>query len=112
MSVKPTPNAFSGAKLLARVRSKGLEVIGIEVLDLSLAGCMIHTNGWALREEQRLSLTLPDIANLHGKVLWIENGWAGLLFDKMLNEADYYHLIVRYAFESEKYRRIIIYHPF
>lgn len=97
MSVEPKPNASPGGNLLARIRSKGMEVIGIEVLDLSLAGCMIHTNGWALREDQRVSVTLADLASLHGKVLWIENGRAGILFDHLLNEAVYEHLTVKYA---------------
>lgn len=97
MSAEPARHAHSGAQMLARIRSKGIEVPGIEVLDLSLAGCMIRTGGWTLREEQRVLVSLPNCANLPGMVLWVENGRAGLLFDQLLNEAVYEHLVSGYA---------------
>jgi len=80
-----------------RLRTKGVEVSGIEVLDLSLAGCLIPSTRWTLREGQRVLVSLPDIASLPGAVLWVENGLAGLLFDQLLNERVYEHLLAAYA---------------
>lgn len=90
-------SADAGAQMLARIRCKGLEMAGIEVVDLSLAGCMVRTGVWLPREEQRVLVSLPAIANLPGKVLWVENGWAGVLFDQLLNEAVYEHLMASFA---------------
>ncbi len=87
------PSVDAGAQMLARIRCKGVEMAGIEVVDLSLAGCMFRTGVWLPREEQRVLVSLPDIANLPGRVLWVENGRAGVLFDQLLNEAVYEHLM-------------------
>ena len=86
-----------GAQMSARIRSKGVEVPGVEVLDLSLAGCMVRTGVWLPREEQRVFVSLPNIANLPAQVLWVENGRAGVLFDQLLSEVIYEHLIASYA---------------
>ncbi len=83
--------------MLARIRCKGMEVAGIEVLDLSLAGCMVSTSAWSPREEQRVLVSLPNIVNLAGKVLWVENGRAGVLFEQLLNEVVYEHLVGTYT---------------
>ncbi len=85
------------APMQVRVRAKGTEMAGLDVLDLSLAGCMIHKGSWMLREEQRVMVSLPTIANLPAMVLWVENDRAGLLFDQLLNEAVYEHLVGGYA---------------
>lgn len=83
--------------MLATIRSKGMKVMGIEVLDLSLAGSLIDAGGWMPRAEQRFVMSLPNAISLPGKVLWVENGKAGLLFDNLLNEAVYEHLIANYS---------------
>lgn len=87
--------------LVARIRCKGMEVAGIKVLDLSLAGCMIGIGGWLPREEQRVLVSLPDLPNLPAGVLWVESGRAGILFDDLLNPVIYEHLLAAYACGGE-----------
>ncbi len=72
--------------LLVRVRKGGMEIAGLEVLDLSLAG-------WLLQEDQRVMVSFPDLANLPATVLWADQDRVGLLFNQPLHEAVYNHLV-------------------
>ncbi|MBC2665600.1 PilZ domain-containing protein [Novosphingobium flavum] len=83
--------------LMAKVRSGGVELTGVEVLDLSLAGCMLEWRGWTLREEQRVLISFPTLANLPASVLWSEKDRVGLLFNNPLHEAVYDHLVRGYS---------------
>lgn len=85
------------APMEARIRCKGMEVSGIQVHDLSLAGCMIATGTWLPREEQRVLVSLPSIPNLPGCVMWVENGRVGILFDQLLSETIFEHLRATYG---------------
>lgn len=85
----PTGNRL----LLARIRSSGLEVSGVEVLDLSLAGCLLDWRGWTLREEQSVLISFPTLANLPASVLWAEKERVALMFRQPLHEAVYDHLV-------------------
>lgn len=78
--------------LSVRVRKGSLETSDVEVLDLSLAGCMVEWHGWALKEGQRVLVSFPTLSNIATKVLWIEDDRVGLLFDDLLHEAVYDHL--------------------
>lgn len=80
-------------QMTARIRCKGMDVTGVKVLDLSLAGCMIETGGWLPREEQRILISLPAVSSLRAAVLWVQNGRAGILFDELLSEVIYEHLL-------------------
>lgn len=93
--------AGAGRKMTASLRCKGVEVAGMEVLDLSLAGCMFGSERWMPREEQRVLVSLPGIANLPGQVLWIESGRVGVLFDQLLSEAVYEHLVQSFALSRD-----------
>ena len=99
MATESSVNA--GGQMLARIRCKGMDVPNIEVLDLSLAGCMVRTGVWRAREEQRVHVSLPGIASVPGKLLWIENGRAGVLFDELLNQVVYEHLVGNFALVRE-----------
>lgn len=79
--------------LLVRVRKGGMEIAGLEVLDLSLAGCMLNWRGWLLQEDQRVMVSFPDLANLPATVLWADQDRVGLLFNQPLHEAVYNHLV-------------------
>ena len=87
-----TPFSLNAPKLLARVTKGGMETSG-EVLDLSLAGCMIEWRGWRLQEQQRVLVSFPRLSNLPATVLWVENDRLGLLFAQPLHEAVYDHLV-------------------
>jgi len=86
-----------GSTMQAKIRCRGMEVTGIAVQDLSPAGCMIGTGSWLPREEQRVLVSLPGMPNLPGVVLWVASGRAGLLFDELLSEVMYEHLVGNFA---------------
>ena len=93
MSVQPQAHpSLSKPQMMAKVRSKGAEMNGIAVLDLSLAGCMLQWRGWRMQEEQRVLISVPALANLPATVLWSEDDRLGLVFDRPLHEAVYEHL--------------------
>lgn len=90
-----------GPPLLVRVRRSGVEVSQVEVLDLSLAGCMLDWRGWALLEEQRVLVSFPTLPNLPATVLWAEKHRVGLLFNHPLHEAVHQHLVSGHTFAGE-----------
>lgn len=79
-------------RLSIRVRKGPLETSGVEVLDLSLAGCMVDWQGWTLKEGERVFVSFPTLSNVAARVLWIDEGRVGILFDGLLHEAVYDHL--------------------
>lgn len=83
--------------MTARIRARGMDVTGIKVQDLSLAGCMIATGAWLPREEQRVMVSLPALPSLPATVLWVQNGRAGILFDELLGEVVYEHLLASHV---------------
>lgn len=90
LAAAPVPH---GPAITAKVSKGGMEAAGVEVLDLSLAGCMLHWNGWRLQENQRVLVSFPRLSNLPATVLWTEQNRIGLLFAQPLHEAVYDHLI-------------------
>jgi len=86
---------YSGSvpTIRARVAKGGMEIAGVEVLDISIAGCMLQWNGWRLKEEDRVRVSFPTLNNLPATVLWSEQDRLGLLFTQPLHEAVYEHLI-------------------
>ena len=90
-------NSPAMAQMTARIRCRGMDVAGVKVLDLSLAGCMIETGAWLPREEQRVLVGLPALPSLPAAVLWVENGRAGILFDELLGEVVFEHLLASHS---------------
>jgi len=78
--------------MLVKIRSKGAEMTGIEVLDLSLAGCMVRWRGWRVQDQQRVLISFPALTNLPATILWSEDDRLGLEFERPLHEAVYEHL--------------------
>ncbi|WP_338467752.1 PilZ domain-containing protein [Novosphingobium sp. ZN18A2] len=78
--------------LLIKVRKGPLETPDVVVLELTLAGCMVEWEGWALKEGQRVLVSFPTLSNVAAKVLWIEDGRMGVLFDDLLHQAVFDHL--------------------
>jgi len=70
-----------------------MEVAGVEVLDLSPAGCMLEWNGWRLKVEDRVRVSFPRLNNLSASVLWTEENRLALMFAQPLHEAVYDHLV-------------------
>ena len=61
--------SLAAPALHAKVSKGGVEVSGVEVLDLSLAGCMLEWKGWRLQEEQRVRSSTHT--NPISAVLWM-----------------------------------------
>ena len=81
-------------RLFARVSKGGMDASG-EVLDLTLAGCMIEWRGWRVQEQQRVLVSFPGLGNLPSTDLWADNDRLGLLFSQPLHEAVFEHLLGR-----------------
>lgn len=66
--------------------------IELEVLDLSLAGCMVDRRSWSGRPGERVLAKLPGLAFQPATVVWVEDGRAGIVFEELLYEAVFEHL--------------------
>ena len=82
--------------MIVKIRSKGAEIKDVEVLDLSLAGCMVRWRGWRVQEAQRVLISFPTLANLPATILWSEDDRLGLEFERALHEAVFEHLAQGY----------------
>lgn len=63
-----------------RVRSK----LDMKVLDLAEGGCLLESQGWGAKPDERVLVRLPGLAEVAGKVAWIEEQRAGVAFDEPL----------------------------
>ena len=76
----------------ARCRSRSTSV-GVQVLDLSAAGCMVATQGWRFMSDEKVLISLPGLSYLRASVLWTDENTAGLQFDQPLYEPVLAHLL-------------------
>ena len=76
------------ASVRYRVRSK----MEMAVLDIAEGGCMVDARSWSIREGELLSVKLPSLSWAAAKLVWIEDGRAGIAFDEMLYEPTLEHL--------------------
>jgi hypothetical protein len=72
--------------LSARIRRSNGSTNDIEVLDVSLAGCLIERRGLRLEVDERVLLRLADLSFMPATVVWIEEQDAGLVFETELYE--------------------------
>jgi hypothetical protein len=79
--------------LVSRLRSRTGLVNEVNVLDLSLAGCLIEKQAMVIRLEDRVLLKLPGLRYLPAAVVWIEDGRAGLVFEEQLYEPVLNHVV-------------------
>jgi PilZ domain len=78
--------------LPARIRRSNGSTNEIEVLDVSLAGCMIERRALFLTEGDRVLLRLADLSFMAATVIWVEEQEAGLVFETELYEPVLEHL--------------------
>lgn len=78
--------------LSARLRKSSGSHCEIAVLDVSLAGCLIERRGLSMQLDERVLIRLADLAFMPGRIVWIEEGEVGLVFETELYEPVLEHL--------------------
>jgi hypothetical protein len=78
-------------------REPGRDKVRVQIVDLSSNGCRIEMlcNGFS---EQWVLLALPGIAPLYSRIVWQEQGFAGLEFSTPLSEAVFRGLVEQTRF--------------
>jgi hypothetical protein len=79
--------------LVSRLRSRTGRVNEVNVIDLSLAGCLIEKQALVIYLEDRILLKLPGLRYLPAHVAWIEDRHAGLVFEEPLYEPVLNHVV-------------------
>lgn len=69
----------------------------VDILDLTAEGCRIFAKGLPLRIEQRVRVRPENFQPLPGIVRWVENDFAGILFDSALYVPVVEHLQRQFA---------------
>lgn len=78
--------------LPARLRTRTGTVNEVEVLDVSLAGCLIERRALSLTLDDRVLIRLADLSFMPATVAWVEEQEVGLVFETELYEAVLDHL--------------------
>ena len=76
----------------AEVRYRSGNRMQLPVLDISLAGCMVDARSWTVKPDESVSIRLPGLNYQSAKVVWIEDGRAGIVFEELLYEPTLEHL--------------------
>ena len=94
MQAQPNKETQCGTHLLhASVRLRSGAVTEILVRDISTAGCMVELRAPNLQPDQRVLIKFMNLGYLPAYVQWIEDGKAGLQFERPLNEAVRNHML-------------------
>lgn len=76
----------------AEVRYRSGNKMQLPVLDISLGGCMVDARAWSVKPEEGVSIRLPGLNYQPARVVWIEDGRAGIVFEELLYEPTLEHL--------------------
>jgi len=76
----------------AEVRYQSGRKLTLPVLDISLGGCMVDARSWSIRPGEPVSVKLPSLNWQPAKLVWNEDGRAGIAFEEMLYEPTLEHL--------------------
>ncbi len=79
--------------ITARCRTSSGMVNDIDVLDLSVAGCLVNKRLMRLVPEERVLIKLHGLGFLPANVVWTEDERAGLEFEEPLYEPVVDHLL-------------------
>jgi hypothetical protein len=72
---------------MARCRSSRTGgVVELEVLDISLVGCMVDRRAWSARTGDRVLIKLEGLTYMPASVIWVEDDRAGIMFEELLYE--------------------------
>ncbi|WFL78934.1 PilZ domain-containing protein [Altererythrobacter arenosus] len=65
----------------------------LDILDISLGGCMVDARGWGADVWERVSVKLPGLGWQGASVVWIEDQRAGIALEEPLHEATLAHIM-------------------
>jgi len=82
-------------RLKVRCRSQSGSKANLLVLDISAGGCMVAYEGWKSEPGERVLATLHGLDARPSRLVWIEDGKAGIAFDEPLHPAVYDLLMSR-----------------
>lgn len=72
--------------LPARLRNRHGSVAEVNVLDVSLAGCLIERRGHSVSVDDRVLIRMGDLGFLPGTIIWVEENEIGMVFETELYE--------------------------
>lgn len=81
--------------LSVRCRAQSGATAVLPVLDISPGGCMVPCRDWLAMAGERVLAKVGGLGVLPGKVVWVEEGLAGIGFDEVLHSAVYDQLRAR-----------------
>lgn len=81
--------------MAATVQEQGSCPFAIKVVDLSLTGCRIWA-GFRLTPGRPARITMDGFAPLRGRVVWAEDWYAAIAFDRLIHTSVLTHLISRH----------------
>lgn len=73
-------------------RLRGGSKVVLEVLDISLAGCMIDSPAWSPKIGDSLLVKFDGLEAMPGEVVWVDQRNAGIVFEQLLHEAVFQRL--------------------
>jgi PilZ domain len=75
--------------LTVRCKAQSGSQAELAVLDISAGGCMVESAGFTADPGERVLSTLSGIGVQSGRLVWMEEGRAGIAFDQPLHTAVY-----------------------
>lgn len=87
--------------LKGRLRKNNGAVSDVDVLDLSLAGCLLERRALSLAPEDRVLIRLGDLSFMPGSVVWVEEQEVGVVFETELHDGVFANL--KRQFEARRY---------
>lgn len=76
----------------------------VAMFDLSVEGCKMETSDRQVAAGEDVAFTLPGGHPVTGRVVWTQDGYAGVFFDQPLHEALVAHLKFKPAAERQELR--------
>lgn len=87
-----TASGSHAAKPQVECRYRNGRKMVLDILDISLGGCMVDARGWSAEVWERVSVKMPGLAWQGAKVVWIEDQRAGIAFEEPLYEPTLEHI--------------------
>lgn len=85
-------SAVMSAAVRIRCRAKSGLTADLLVRDISLGGCMVECADWTAHPGERVLVVLPGLDWQATRLVWMEDGLAGLAFEQLLYEPLAIHL--------------------
>ena len=72
--------------LMATCRLPNRALAEFAIIDISLAGCMVETRAWTLKDGDRVLVKLPGLEFQPATVVWTDDEHAGIAYETLLYE--------------------------